>query len=79
MTCNTSWFRGAPAPGALISNLRQHREVPMRRKHFARSLLGSFTIAAGLLSPLAADAEVGDFRRACAVLRTTFRLTVRLG
>ncbi len=62
MTCNTTWFRGAPAPGALISNLRQHREVPMRRKHFARSLLGSLTIAAGLLFPIAADAqEVVDF------------------
>jgi Thrombospondin type 3 repeat len=53
MTCNASWFRGAPAPGALISNLRQHREVPMRKKHFARSLLGSLAITAGLLFPLA--------------------------
>ena len=53
-----------PAPGALISNLRQHREVPMRRKHFARSLLGSLTIAAGLLFPIAADAQealISDF------------------
>jgi hypothetical protein len=33
MTCNTTWLRGAPAAGALISNLRQHREVPMTRKH----------------------------------------------
>ena len=66
MTCNTSWFRGAPAPGALISNLRQHREVPMRRKHFAMSLLGSLAIAAGLLFPIAADAQEDvDFTSAC--------------
>ena len=53
----------ATAPGALISNLRQHREVPMRKKHFARSLLGSFAIAAGLLFPIEADAQEGvDFR-----------------
>ena len=43
----------ATAPGALIANLRQHREVPMRRKQFATSMLGSFTIAAGLLFPIA--------------------------
>jgi hypothetical protein len=48
MTCKTTWFRGALAPGALISNLRQHREVPIRRKRFAMNLLGSFAIAAGL-------------------------------
>ena len=38
MTCSTTWARGAPAPGALISNLRQHREVPMRRKHCRQKL-----------------------------------------
>ena len=53
----------ATAPGTLISNLRQHREVPMRKKHFARSLLGSFAIVAGLLFPMEADAqERVDFR-----------------
>ena len=62
MTCKARWFHGAPAPEALISNLRQHREVPMRKKNFARSLLGSLTIAAGLLFPIAADAqEMVDF------------------
>ena len=62
MTCKTRWFHGATAPGTLLSNLRQHREVPMRKKRFARSLLGSLTIAAGLLSPIEADAqEVVDF------------------
>ena len=62
MTCKARWFHGAPAPEALISNLRQHREVPMRKKNFARSLLGSLTIAAGLLLPIAANAqEMVDF------------------
>jgi hypothetical protein len=62
MTGSTTWSRGAPAPGALISNLRQQREVPMR-KRFASNLLGSLAIAAGLLFPIAADAqEVVDFR-----------------
>ena len=52
----------ATAPGTLISNLRPHREVPMRRKQFAMSLLGSFALAAGLMFPIAADAqEVVDF------------------
>jgi Thrombospondin type 3 repeat len=57
MICNTSWFHGVPAPGALISNLRQHREVPMRKKPFAMSWLGGFAIAAGLLFPNAAAAQ----------------------
>jgi hypothetical protein len=39
MTGSTTWFRGAPKPGTLISKLRRHREVPMRRKGLARSLL----------------------------------------
>ena len=29
----------------------------MRKKHFARSLLGSFAIAAGLLFPIEANAQ----------------------
>jgi Thrombospondin type 3 repeat len=62
MTCNTTRFRGALAPGTLISNLRQHGEVPIRRKRLAISMLGSFAIAAGLLFPIDADAEVVDFR-----------------
>jgi Thrombospondin type 3 repeat len=61
MTGSTTSFRGAPAPGALISNLRQHREVPMR-KRFAINLLGSFALAASLMFPTDADAEVIDFR-----------------
>ncbi len=67
-----------PAPGALISNLRQHREVPMRRKHFAMSLLGSFAIAAGLLFPIAARCPRGCRFRDASATRNGPSVTGRL-